>query len=72
LDDHKKEILYPQIQGVTSVVADTWDTHSREDVVEQAVLPARRGLAEHVSRTWETCMRGATRGGLLVKPRKTT
>jgi hypothetical protein len=23
------------------VVVDTWDTHSRDDVVERAVLPAR-------------------------------
>jgi hypothetical protein len=26
---------------MTSLVADTWDTHSREDVVEQAVSPTR-------------------------------
>jgi hypothetical protein len=40
------------------MVADTWDMHSREDVVEWTVLPRGRGLAGHMPGR-EGCTRGA-------------
>jgi hypothetical protein len=54
------------------MVADAWDTHSHEDVVERAVSPARSRTGETRVQTWGTHMWCATRGGLVVDPRKTT
>jgi hypothetical protein len=39
-----------------------------EDLVERIILLAWPRTSGHVSRTWETCMKYATFGGLAVDP----
>jgi hypothetical protein len=48
------------------VMADTWDTHSREDMMERAMLPVWSRTARHVSRTRGTPTRCNTYCGLVI------
>jgi hypothetical protein len=53
-------------------VADTWDTHSREDVVEWTVLPARSRTGGTRVWSWRTRTRCGTHGGFCGLGLKTT